>query len=70
VQVDTKGNVWSGNGDGVHVWNSDGVLLGKIFLNTTSANMVFAGKGRLVVLADTKVYLAKINAEGLDLGSF
>jgi gluconolactonase len=54
----------------IKVWNPEGTLIGKIFLNTTSANLVFAGKGRLVVLAETKIYLAKINAEGLDLSSF
>jgi gluconolactonase len=32
--------------------------------------MVFAGKGRLVILAETKIYLAKIDVEGLDLASF
>ena len=54
----------------IKVWNPEGTLIGKIFLNTTSANLVFAGKGRLVILAETKIYLAKINAEGLDLASF
>ncbi len=49
-------------------WNSEGTLLGKFFLGTTSANMVFAGKGRLVILAETKIFLAKIAAEGFDLG--
>jgi len=70
IQMDKKGNVWSGNGDGVHIWNSEGTLIGKIFLNTTSANFIFAGKGRVIVLAETKIYLAKMAAEGLDLGSF
>ncbi|EEB97353.1 hypothetical protein MPER_03344, partial [Moniliophthora perniciosa FA553] len=32
IQVDTKGNVYSGCGDGVQVWNSTGILLGKFFL--------------------------------------
>ncbi|KAF9028930.1 D-lactonohydrolase-like protein [Hymenopellis radicata] len=67
VQVDTNGNVYSGCGDGVHVWNDQGDLLGKFFLGTTSANLVFAGKGRLVILAETKVFLAKIAAEGVSL---
>jgi gluconolactonase len=49
------------------VWNPKGLLIGKIFLGTTSANMVFAGKGRLVLLAETKIYLATIAAEGINL---
>ncbi|KAJ8689801.1 hypothetical protein PTI98_012662 [Pleurotus ostreatus] len=68
IQVDTNGNIYSGTGDGVQTWNSEGTLLGKFFLGTTSANMVFAGKGRLVILAETKIFLAKIAAEGFDLG--
>lgn len=50
------------------VWNNEGTLLGKFFLNTTSSNMVFAGDGRLVILAETKVFLAHIAAKGFSLG--
>ncbi|KAA1474220.1 D-lactonohydrolase-like protein [Dentipellis sp. KUC8613] len=70
IQVDTKGNVYSGCGDGVQVWNSQGTLIGKFFLGTTSSNMAFAGKGRLVINAETNIFLAEIAAEGLDLASF
>lgn len=38
VHCDTKGNVYSGLGDGIHVWNSEGTLLGKIYVGATSAN--------------------------------
>ncbi|KAJ7220538.1 calcium-dependent phosphotriesterase [Mycena pura] len=62
VQVDTEGNVYAGCGDGVHVWNSEGTLIGKFFLGSTSANMAFAGKGRLVIMAETKIFLAEIAA--------
>ncbi|KAG6837406.1 hypothetical protein H0H93_010024 [Arthromyces matolae] len=65
LQVDTNGNVYSGCGDGVQVWNDEGTLLGKFFLGTTSANMVFATKGRLVILAETKIFVADIAAEGI-----
>ncbi|KAG7091326.1 hypothetical protein E1B28_010370 [Marasmius oreades] len=68
LQVDTEGNIYSGTGDGVQVWNPSGDLLGKFFIGTTSANMVFAGDGRLVILADTKIFLAKIAAKGFPLG--
>ncbi|KAF8154571.1 D-lactonohydrolase-like protein [Crassisporium funariophilum] len=45
------------------VWNPQGTLLGKFFLGTTSANMVFAGDGRLVIMAETKIFVAKIAAK-------
>ena len=64
IQVDSKGNVYSGCGDGTQVWNSDGVLLGKFFIGTVSSNMAFAGPGRLAIMAETKVFLANIAAEG------
>ncbi|KAI5885613.1 calcium-dependent phosphotriesterase [Schizophyllum commune H4-8] len=62
IQVDADGNVYAGCGDGTQVWDQDGTLLGKFFLGTTSANMAFAGDGRLVILAEQKVYYAKIAA--------
>lgn len=67
VQLDTNGNIYAGCGDGVQVWNPDGDLIGKFFLGTTSANMIFAGNGRLVIMAETAVYLAQIAANGFDL---
>ncbi|KZT06693.1 D-lactonohydrolase-like protein [Laetiporus sulphureus 93-53] len=67
LQVDTAGNVYSGCADGVHVWNKEGTLIGKFFLGAESANLVFAGKGKLVMLAETVVYLAQIAADGVNL---
>ncbi|EPQ51631.1 D-lactonohydrolase-like protein [Gloeophyllum trabeum ATCC 11539] len=67
IQVDSLGNVYSGCGDGIQVWNSEGTLIGKFFLNSTSANMIFAGPGRLVILDETTIYLARIQAQGIDL---
>ncbi|PIL27001.1 hypothetical protein GSI_10140 [Ganoderma sinense ZZ0214-1] len=63
IQLDAAGNVYAGCGDGVQVWNPEGTLIGKFFLATTAANLVFAGDGRLVILAETAVYLAEIAAK-------
>lgn len=46
------------------MWDSTGTLLGKIFVGTVSANMAFAGPGRLAVLAETAVYVVHLAAEG------
>lgn len=48
----------------MQVWNPSGTLLGKIFLGTTSANFNFAGKGGMVICAETELYYASIAAEG------
>ena len=49
------------------VWNSQGTLLGKFFIGSVSANMIFAGDGRLVILAETKIFLARIAAQEIRL---
>ncbi|KAL4931420.1 SMP-30/gluconolactonase/LRE family protein [Aspergillus undulatus] len=56
VKVDSNGNVYSGCGDGVHVWSPDGVLLGKILFNSTSANLAFGGPGELFALNEYKLW--------------
>ncbi|KAG9225661.1 hypothetical protein CCMSSC00406_0007518 [Pleurotus cornucopiae] len=67
LQVDMSGNVYAGTGDGVQVWGADGTLLGKFFVGTRTANMAFAGFGRLVILSQTKLFLARINAGNVNL---
>ncbi|KAF5354300.1 hypothetical protein D9756_007196 [Leucocoprinus leucothites] len=65
VQVDTEGNVYGACADGIHVFAPDGTLLGKIFTNVLGANLVFAPPNRVVILAETKIFLAKIAAKGV-----
>ncbi|KAK6903590.1 hypothetical protein I203_107095 [Kwoniella mangroviensis CBS 8507] len=69
VHCDSEGNVYAGVGDGISVWNPAGTLLGKIWLGTTSANFQFAGKGRMVICAETKLYYVTLGAEGADITS-
>ncbi|KIJ08996.1 hypothetical protein PAXINDRAFT_120077 [Paxillus involutus ATCC 200175] len=66
IQLDTMGNVYSGCGEGTHVWNSDGTLIGKFFLNSTSAQMIFTKSG-LVILDSEAIHLANIQAQGTNL---
>ena len=40
---------------------------GKIYIGTTSANFQFAGRGRMVVLGETKLYYATLAASGAEL---
>ncbi|KAF8595218.1 calcium-dependent phosphotriesterase [Ceratobasidium sp. AG-I] len=76
IKVDTEGNVYGGCADGVHVWNKNGALLGKIILGLDvpsevpgvpagrgCANMVFV-PGGLLMFAEDRMYLAKIKAKG------
>ena len=64
VHCDSKGNVYAGVGDGVHVWNPAGKLLGKIYTGRTAANFQFVGGGRMVICGETRLYYATLAATG------
>ena len=64
VHCDARGNVYAGCGDGVHVWNPAGTLIGKIYLGTGVANFQFAGPNGLVMCAETQLYYATLNVSG------
>ncbi|KAI1331019.1 gluconolactonase [Xylariaceae sp. FL0255] len=64
IHVDTKGRIYAGCGDGVHVFNVDGLLIGKIFLGQTSANFNFVGDGGLVICAETDLFYSKMAVYG------
>lgn len=71
IKSDENGNIYSGCGDGVHVWNPEGVLLGKIKAPVGGiGNLVFCGKGRLVFHSGERLYLARIAASGLPLATY
>ncbi|KAM7211417.1 Gluconolactonase [Rhypophila decipiens] len=56
VHTDSNGNVYAGVGDGVHIWNPSGKLLGKIYTGRTAANFQFVGGGRMVICGETQLY--------------
>ncbi|KAF2164809.1 hypothetical protein M409DRAFT_67548 [Zasmidium cellare ATCC 36951] len=63
IKCDTQGNVYSGCGDGIHVWDPEGTLLGKIYTKTLVANFNFSPAG-VWVFAEEKLYLCTIGARG------
>ncbi|KAK1584795.1 D-lactonohydrolase [Colletotrichum navitas] len=67
VHTDTKGNVYAGCFDGVHVWNPSGKLIGKIYTGAVAANFQFAGDGRMVITGQTKLFYATFAASGVAL---
>ncbi|KAG2148181.1 uncharacterized protein EDB93DRAFT_1144932 [Suillus bovinus] len=68
IQLDTKGNVHAGCGDGIHVWNDEGTLIGKFYLNSTASQLIFTKSG-LVILAETAMYVVNIQARGMTLAT-
>ncbi|RDA91861.1 hypothetical protein CP533_3686 [Ophiocordyceps camponoti-saundersi (nom. inval.)] len=63
IKCDTKGNVYSGCGDGVHVWSPGGQLLGKVLIEGGAANFCFGNAGEMFILNEKKLYLAKLSPQ-------
>ncbi|MDX3924671.1 MAG: SMP-30/gluconolactonase/LRE family protein [Shinella sp.] len=65
-RVDTAGNVWTSAGDGVHCFSPEGVLLGKIRVPQTVANLAFGGprRNRLFITATKSLYAVYVTATG------
>ncbi|KAJ9637725.1 hypothetical protein H2199_007216 [Coniosporium tulheliwenetii] len=58
VHTDTAGNVWAGVGDGVHIWNEEGILLGKLHIGKTSNNFAFI-PGGVMVFSNADLWLVE-----------
>ncbi|KAJ9657518.1 hypothetical protein H2198_004279 [Neophaeococcomyces mojaviensis] len=56
IHADNTGNVWAGCGDGVHVWNPQGKLLGKVFIGETSNNFAFGPDGNMWVFSNERMW--------------
>ncbi|KAK4893798.1 hypothetical protein LTR27_007823 [Elasticomyces elasticus] len=60
IKCDLEGNVYSGCGDGVNVWNAGGRLIGKILVDGGVANFCFMRPGEILMLNETNVYIAHV----------
>ncbi|MEL7893567.1 SMP-30/gluconolactonase/LRE family protein [Vreelandella neptunia] len=62
-RVDCYDNVWTSAADGVHCFDPDGVLLGKILVPETVSNLTFGGPrgNELLITATTSVYAIHVN---------
>lgn len=60
IKCDTNGNVYSGCGDGVNVWSSGGVLLGRILVEGGVANFCFGRNGAIFMLNEHKIWRAQL----------
>ncbi len=69
-RIDTKGRVWTSAGDGVHCFDPDGTLIGKIRIPETVANVTFGGvrRNQLFICATTSLYGVYLTANGSKLG--
>ncbi|CAM1506379.1 Fc.00g060200.m01.CDS01 [Cosmosporella sp. VM-42] len=63
TKCDMMGNVYSGCGDGVNVWSSGGVLLGKILVDGGAANFCFGRDGEVFLLNEHWLWRAQLNPD-------
>ncbi|KAK5173976.1 uncharacterized protein LTR77_001055 [Saxophila tyrrhenica] len=63
IKCDERGNVYSGCGDGVHVWDAQGTLLGKIYAGNVVANFNFV-EGGIWMMAAEKLFFCEIGVKG------
>ncbi len=66
LRVDVVGNVWASAGDGVHCFDPDGTLIGKIRVPEVVANVCFGGpkRNRLFICGTTSLYAVYLNTAG------
>jgi gluconolactonase len=65
-RLDEAGRVWTSAGDGVHCYDPDGTLIGKILVPEGVANVVFGGpkRNRLYICATTSLYAIMLPVNG------
>ncbi|KAK8052493.1 Six-bladed beta-propeller TolB-like protein [Apiospora rasikravindrae] len=65
VRVDNQGNVWSGIGSGLAVWNRAGTLIGQVLIEGGAANFGFAPNGTVFVLNETKLWRVRLAGQSV-----
>jgi gluconolactonase len=66
-RLDEAGRIWTSAGDGVHCYDPDGTLIGKIHVPEPVANVVFGGpkRNRLFICATTSLYAILLPVNGV-----
>ena len=65
-RLDEQGRVWTSAGDGVHCYDPDGTLIGKVLVPEPVANVVFGGlkRNRLFITATSSLYSIMLMVNG------
>jgi gluconolactonase len=65
-RLDVDGRIWTSAGDGVHCYDPDGTLIGRVAVPETVANVVFGGlkRNRLYICGTTSLYAIMVQTNG------
>lgn len=68
-RLDNRGRIWTSAGDGVHCYDPDGTLIGKVLVPERVSNLCFGGPklNRLYITATHSLYTVLIAASGAKL---
>ena len=66
IRCDAAGRIFSSAGDGIHIFEPDGKLIGKILVPETPANLCFGGADgkTLFITAQTSLYSIPLLVKG------
>jgi gluconolactonase len=66
LRLDDTGRIWAAAGDGVHCFDPDGTLIGKVLMPEPVSNLVFGGlkRNQLFVTATSSVYSLMLTVNG------
>jgi len=70
-RVDRSGRIWTSSfGDGVHCYDPDGTLIGKIKIPEAVSNLTFGGakRNRMLICGQTSLYSIILTTNGIGLG--
>ncbi|WP_432946373.1 SMP-30/gluconolactonase/LRE family protein [Kribbella sp. CA-253562] len=66
IRLDAEGRIWAATHEGVHMFDPDGTLIGKLLLPDVVSNLCFGGpkRNRLFVTATTSVWSWLLTTDG------